>query len=294
MKRRYREKIYTCGDYKDIQLFPVFEKAKGRRKKRSKPTSEMQTRLNQRNAERNLTRLLNANFTENDISLTLTFKNEHLPKTYDEAERMAKNLLRRLKRLRGKKSLPEMKYIIIPGAGRFHFHIPMSGGIDDKTLQDMWPYGYCNIIHFIFDENGIEGHARYVAKQFELDDIDIFSMFDIDEETGEVTEKEGKSVTRSKGKRRYTCSRNIIRPEPEEKDGRISAARVEEIATVDSASRAVFEKLYPGYCLADCKPYYNEENGGYYLEIKMYKKDSSFLKRKRERTRYGPNRKICA
>lgn len=292
MRRKYREKIYKCGEYMDVQVFPVFQKAQGRRKKRYKPTNDMQARLNQRNAERSLTRLLNANFTENDISLTLTFKNEYLPNTYEKAERMSKNFLRRLKRLREKMGLPEIKYIIIPGAGRFHFHIPMSGGIDDKALQKLWPYGYCNIIHFIFDENGIEGHARYVAKQFELDEVDIFSMFDINEETGEVTEKEGKAAIRSKGKRRYTCSRNIIRPESEEKDGRISAARVEEIATIDSASRAVFEKLYPGYCLSDCKPYYNEENGGYYLEIKMYKKDSSFLKRKRERTRYGPNRKI--
>ena len=290
MKRRYREKIYTCGDYKDIQLYPVFEKAKGRRKKRYKPTSDMQAKLNQRNAERALTRLLNANFTENDISLTLTYMNQYLPKTYEEAERDVKNFIRRVKRLRGKMKLDEIKYILIPGAGRFHFHIPMSGGIDDKTLQELWPYGYCNIIHFIFDENGIEGHARYVAKQFELDEVDIFSMFNINEETGEVTEKEGKVATRAKGKRRYTCSRNIIRPEAEEKDGRISATRVEEMATVDSASRAVFEKLYPGYCLADCKPYYNEENGGYYLEIKMYKKDSSFLRRKRGR--YGSNRKI--
>ena len=286
MRRKYREKIYTCGDYKDIQLFPVFEKAKGRRKKRYKPTSEMQAKLNQRNAERSLTRLLNANFTENDISATLTYMNQYLPKTFEEAERDVKNFLRRVKRLRSKLGLPEIKYILIPGAGRFHFHIPMSGGIDDKAIQNLWPYGYCNIIHFVFDENGIEGHARYVAKQFELDEVDIFSMFDINEETGEVTEKEGKAATRAKGKRRYTCSRNIIRPETEEKDGRITAARVEEMATVDSASRAVFEKLYPGYCLADCKPYYNEENGGYYLEIKMYRKDANFLQTRKKFNRY--------
>ena len=281
MRRKYREKIYKCGEYLDVQVFPVFKKAQGR-KKRYKPTSDMQARLNQRNAERALTRILNTNFTEDDISITLTFKNEYLPKTYEEAVRMAKNFLRRLKRLRCKLGLPEMRYIIIPGAGRFHFHIPMSGGIDDKTLQKLWDYGYCNIIHFIFDENGIEGHARYIAKQFELDEVDIFSMFNINEETGEVTEKEGKSATRNKGKRRYTCSRNIIRPDEEEKEGRISATRIEEIATFDNASRTIFEKLYPGYCLADCKPYYNEENGGYYLEIRMYKNDARWLIRSKK------------
>ena len=163
----------------------------------------------------------------------------------------------------------------------------MSGGIDDKALQKMWPYGYANIIHFIFNENGIEGHARYIASQFsDNGEIDIFSMFDINEETGEVTEKEGKASERKKNKRRYSCSKNIVRPEPEVKDGRVSAARVEELATVDNSSRAAFEKMYPGYCFADCKPYYNAENGGYYLQLKMYRADASFLQsRKRYRRR---------
>ena len=286
MRRTYREKIYRCGDYIDVQVFPVFNKGNTRRKRRSKPTSEMQAKLNQKNAERALIRLLNANFTEDDISATLTFRDECLPESYEEAEKMAKNFLRRVKRLRGKKGLDEIKYIMIPGPGRFHFHIPMSGGLTDKELQALWPYGYLNCIHFEFNENGLEGHARYVAKQYEEDQYggeDLFSMYEVDEETGEVHENaecrmQNAELKRAKGKRRYNCSRNIERPEPEEKDGRISAAKVEELATVDSASRAVFEKLYPGYCLADCKPYYNEENGGYYLEIRLYRSDAAFIK----------------
>lgn len=284
MRRTYREKIYRCGEYLSVQVFPVFSRSNGRRKKRAKPTSAMQARLNQKNAERELIRILNANFTEDDISVTLTFSDEHLPDTYEEAERAAKNFLRRVNRLRVKRGLGEMKRVLIPGAGRFHFHIPMSGGIDDKTLASMWPFGYCNTIHFQFNESGLEGHARYVAKQYEEDQyggVDLLSMLEVDEETGEVTE--GK---RKKGKRRYSCSRNIVHPEAEERDGRISAARVEEIATVDSASRAIFEKLYPGYVLADCVPYYNEENGGYYLEIKMYREDASFLLSRKKYNRW--------
>ena len=282
MKTLYREKIHRCGEYVEIDIFPVFKKAKGGRRAKYKPTSDMQARLNQRNAERAITRILNTNFTDKDISLTLTYKDEHLPKTFEEAERQAKNFLRRVKRLRAKIGLDEIKWVMIPGAGRYHFHIPMSGGIGDETLQDLWPYGYCNIIHLEFDENGIEGHARYAATQFELDQIDIFSLFDINEETGELTEKEGKLGSRAKGKRRYTCSRNIIRPETEERDGEISSSKVEELATMDSNSRAVFEKLYPGYCFSSCVPYYNSENGGYYLQVKMYRSDAEFLQRRKK------------
>ncbi len=273
MRCKYREKIYECGNYLEVDIFPVFRKANGRRRGKYKPTSAMQTRLNQRNAERALTRILNENFTDDDISLTLTFKDEHLPDTYEEAERLARNFLRRLKRLRKKLGLPELKYVLIPGAGRFHFHIPMSGGVDVKTLRALWPYGYANTIDFEFDENGIEGHARYVATQYDDDQyggVDLLSLLDINEETGEVTDL---NKLRKSGKRRYTCSRNIVRPEPEQKDGRISAARVEELATVDSESRAAFEKLYPGYTFSQCKPYYNQDNGGYYLHLKMYRAD---------------------
>ena len=287
MRCKYREKIYRCGDYFEADIFPVFAKANKHRKAKYKPTSDMQARLNQKNAERYLTRLLNLNFTEDDISVTLTYEDKYLPDTIEEAERDFHNFLRKLKRLRKKLGLPEIVYVKITGAGRIHFHVPMTGGVDDKAIQRLWPYGYANIIHFEFNENGIAGHARYIATQFELDEIDIFSMFDINQETGEVTEKDGLISARAKGKRRFSCSRNIKRPVAEEHDGRISASRVEELATVDSGSRAAFEKMYPGYCLADCEPYYNTENGGYYLHVRMYRSDAKFLK---TRAKYKPRR----
>ena len=308
MKCLYREKIYRCGEYLEVEVFPVFKKANGGRRAKYKPTNEMQARLNQRRAERALIRILNGNFTEDDISVTLTFDAKSLPETFEEAERAAKNFLRRVKRLRKKKGLDEIKYVIIPGSGRFHFHIPMSGGLDAKELATMWPYGYCNVIFFRFNENGIEGHAKYIANQFDEDQYggeDLLSMFDVDEETGEVRENsEGSSSStaggppspilgkakRAKGKRRYSCSKNIVRPVAEERDGEITSARVEELATVDSGSRKAFERLYPGYCFSDCKPYYNAENGGYYLQVKMYRQDASFLqtmKKFKQRRSYG-------
>lgn len=293
MKCMYREKIYRCGEYLEVEIFPVFKKANGRRRAKYKPTSEMQARLNQRRAERELIRILNDNFTEDDISVTLTFDAKSLPDTFEEAEKAAKNFLRRVQRLRKKKGLDEIKRVLIPGAGRFHFHIPMNGGLDAKELAALWPYGYCNVIFFRFNENGIEGHARYIANQFEADQYggeDLLSMFDVDEETGEVTEKEPSNNKRAKGKRRYSCSKNIVRPVAEERDGEITASKVEELATYDSKSRAAFEKLYPGYCFSDCQPYYNSENGGYYLQIKMYRDDASFLQTmKKFNTRRTPH-----
>lgn len=77
MRCLYREKKYQCGEYLEIDIFPIFEKQRGRSRKR-KPTSEVQKRLNQHNAERKLIRLLNTNFTKRDIRFDLTYDKEHL------------------------------------------------------------------------------------------------------------------------------------------------------------------------------------------------------------------------
>lgn len=70
-----RESVYVCGNYMDADIYPVFQKP-GHRRSRCKPTSEIQRRLNQKNAEKRLTRLVHTNFTEDDIALHLTYGRE--------------------------------------------------------------------------------------------------------------------------------------------------------------------------------------------------------------------------
>lgn len=283
MRCRYREKIYRCGDYFESEIFPVFHKGGGKIHRRSKykPTSAMQARLNQRRAEEALTRILNENFTENDIEITLTYADEYLPKDYEKAIRDADNYIRRVKRLRQKRGLEAIRFVRVPGGGRYHFHIVMSGGIDRDELEQMWGYGYANSKRLKFSRGSIGGLAHYDASQLDEGDAyggeDLFSLYDIDEETGEATEK---ARERKKGQKRWSCSKNLRRPKPEIREGRISAARVEELATVDSLSRTAFEKLYPGYSFNTCEPYYNPENGGYYLRVRMYRTRQRDVKRR--------------
>ena len=272
MRCRYREKIYKCGEYLEADIYPVFHQGGGkvRRRARYKPTSAMQARLNQRRAERMLTRILNANYTDGDYEITLTFDDEHLPETFEEAARLAANFVRRVKRLMKKRGLEAPRVVTVPGGGRFHFHIVMTGGIPRDEIEKMWKLGYANSKRLKFSEGGVAGLAHYIANQLIEDAYggeDLFGGMDIDEETGEVTEVRA----RKKGARRWTCSKNLIRPEPEEKEGRISARRVEELCTVDAESRAAYEKLYPGYVFQSAKGYYNPENGGYYIQVMMKK-----------------------
>ena len=67
-----RESVYVCGDYMDADIYPVFQPS-GKRRARCKPTSAIQEKLNQKNAEKKITRLAHANFTEDDIALHLTY-----------------------------------------------------------------------------------------------------------------------------------------------------------------------------------------------------------------------------
>lgn len=256
MRCLYREKKHLCGEYLEIDIFPVFEYQHGRRKKR-KPTSEIQKKLNQRNAERKLIRLLNTNFTKKDIRFDLTYNNEHYPNSPEDAQKEMQNFLRRVKRYRKRHGLPELKYVAVTEVGkktaRLHHHIVMNGGIDINTLAEIWGRGYTTAKPLQFDEYGIVGIATYLVKEPIL------------------------------GKR-WCASRNLEQPKTSSRDGRIPKYKIKEFYASGNDNREEIEKLYAGYSLADVKPYYNEINGGYYLTVRMYKKPAP--KRKHERGHY--------
>ena len=271
MRCLYRERRYVCGDYLEVDVFPVFRKQEGRGP-RAKPTSEVMARLNEHNAEQKLIRILNANFTKDDVEIHLTYSDDNLPETPDEVKRDAQSFLRRVKRLRRRLGLDELKYVVVPSGGfegpRFHLHITMNGGIDRSLLEELWGYGYANSKKLQFNENGVEGLARYVARQFSA-------------HKGELPF----------GKR-WTASRNLVIPPPRDRDGRLSQKKVKELATLDVERCIPFEALYPGYRLSEVRPFYNEVNGGYYLCIKMYRTSTRFsnVRKRRERSGKGKSR----
>ena len=69
MRTVYREKKYTCGEYLDVYIYPVFETGKpgGGKREKKKPSTKAQKKLNQRHREEKLVRLLHANFTPEDL-----------------------------------------------------------------------------------------------------------------------------------------------------------------------------------------------------------------------------------
>lgn len=246
----YREKYYLCGDYMEVHLYPVYRKA-GVRRKKSKPTSECQKKLNEMKAENKLIRKFNYNFSADDLKIELTYRSEYHPQSDEEASRNLTNFLRRMKRLRKRMGLPELKYAAVTERGcrkgRYHHHLVISGGISPSEIVKLWGMGRIGAEPLQFDENGIADLARYMIK---------------------------KSAA---SKKKWNASKNLADPPERQRDGRLSKRRVMELAR-DTDARREYEKYYEGYFLSEAKKVYNDVNGGVYIYARFYRKDAEFCK----------------
>ena len=262
MRRVYREKSFVCGDYKEVYIYPCFADCvkKGRRRPKAKPTPAAQKKLNQRIRENNLIRLLHANFTAEDISFDLTYRDGEQPSTDEGAKKDVQNFLRRLKRFRNKAGLPELKYIAVTEkgsrSGRYHHHLVLSGGVGIGTLAAIWGKGYTKAQPLQFDETGLIGKGKYLVKQ-----------------------AKGKDK-QSQYFRSFYSSKNLVNPQPRKRDGRFSQRKVRELCE-DPCDRAAFERLYEGYAFAEAAEYYNDVNSGFYLEIRLYRKSAKLSNKRR-------------
>ncbi len=241
MRCFYREKRYYSGNYLEVDIYPVFGRA-GQRRSRYKPTSECQKELNRRNAEKKLIRLMNANFTEDDYKIELTYRNDTLPEDDDAALKELRNFLRRLKRLRRKKGLPELKYVAATEKGtrkgRYHHHLVISGDLDIKEIRKVWARGIVHFSPLEFNEEGIEALARYHMKE------PIGSKF-------------------------FQASRNLTQPEIETRDAVFSQKTVNAMAKI-AGDGAMWEGIYDGYTFVSAEPFYNDYNRHQYITVRMY------------------------
>ena len=170
----YALKEITAGDQLEIEIYPQFTKMddvpeKGRKKNNNKA----QRNLNDKNARKYVERLINANFDDQDIWITLTYDESHVPEDgdIDGAIKNVQNFLRRINRKRKKKGLPNAKYVYVTeynedSAIRFHHHIVMDGMLSMDEVESLWKYGSRNEVRRLQkDENGLSGLANYIVKE---------------------------------------------------------------------------------------------------------------------------------
>lgn len=169
MRERVRQRTVTAGEYMRVQAYPVRATSCRRGAKRL-PTSEAQERMNAENARRRLTDLIHTNFTPDDAAVHLTYRDDKMPGTVKDAQRMVYNYMRRLARLwarvtgRDHKAFRWIAVTEMSGTGRIHHHCIVSGGLTMGQMSDKWGMGHTTTKALEFDETGLVGLATYITK----------------------------------------------------------------------------------------------------------------------------------
>ncbi|EOU1596819.1 hypothetical protein QYB28_002958 [Clostridium perfringens] len=245
----WREKRIYSGDMLEIEIYPISIQEKNKSRSRKKRESSLgQRNLNEKNSKKNIVRLINTNFTEKDLGVTLTYKENELPESLEEAKKDVSNFIRRVKRYLKKNKLPDLKYISVVEykekrknnkAVRIHHHLIMSGDIGRDKLESLWNKGRCNTYRLQSDDFGFEGIAKYMLKD-------------------------------PKGNRRYSASRNLKKPVIKINDSKYSRRKVYNLATGQGED---FEEMFKEYKLSDFKHVVNDELGAVFINVKMKRRE---------------------
>ena len=234
----YRRRTTVSGQRIDAEVFPVFSRQmRGalRRARTGNGTPDAQKKANRDRSILRAVQIVEANFTEKDIALALTYAGEAPDE--DRLDKDLRNFFDRVKRKRRKMGLPELKYWAsiggdeMPAPGysgkRPHVHVFMNGGIDRDELEQMWGKGYANVDRLQPGTDGLAAIATYFAKQ--------------------IQDRKEK-----KGERRWRASKNLVKPIRRARDAKMPNARVKRIAyDFKNKAKEIMEKLYPGYVMTE-------------------------------------------
>lgn len=226
-----------------MELYPVFQPP-GRRRAKCRPTRECQQRLNQRDAEKKLGRIVKLNFSEADLEADLTFAGEAGEEGARKALAKWLRELRKLYRAAG----TELKYLYVwetgKRSGKVHFHVLLNAGpLSRDQVEALWPHGYANARRLRMDETGLAGLVEYITKR-------------------------SRAGMRAPGQRRWSGSRNLAKPEPEIRDGAVTVGEVMELAEgIDR--RSVAPERMPGMTLVEAEALRNRVNRGLYVRLEL-------------------------
>ena len=224
-----------------------------KRAKKQNVSAPKQKALNDKNARRYFEQLCNTNFGAEDQIIHLTYGPGNVPESKEIAEKMATNYLRKVRRVRAKKGLTPLRYILVTEGGdlskktgkmtKIHHHVIVNGGLERDELELLWNtkpvkldkaatdpeyraqlersrIGYANSRRLQPGENGLQSLANYLTKD-------------------------------PKGKKRWKGSMNLEKPVQVCNDHKYSMRELDRVCrNGDVYNREWWEKQYPGYTLA--------------------------------------------
>ena len=250
-KMGYRRRTTVSGPRIDAEVYPVFGRdQRGEiRKAKSQVTRKAQQRANDERSRRHLIQLVEANFSEKDVAITLSYDGE--APDPERVDKDVRNFIDRVKRARARKGIGALKYIYavggdeLPARGysgkRPHIHMIMSGGVDRDELERIWGKGFANADRLQPRNEGLGGIAVYFTRQKQ-------------------------DRPERPGVRKWRGSRNLKQPVKRSRDAKMPNSRVRRIAhDFRNEARDIMARLYPGYVMQDCQVKYSDFVDGVYI-----------------------------
>lgn len=254
----YRRRKTVAGSRLEVEVFPVFGRNDRDRLRKAKVniTRTAQENLNNRRSERRLIMLLEANFTEKDIHIGLTYGGE--PPAEGQIRKDLNNFFAKVRRRRKKEGLPDLKYIYaiggdeMPSAGysgkRPHIHVVMNGGIDRDELEKMWGHGTANADRLQPNEEGLEALAKYLRKQ--------------------KSDRPDRKYART-----WSPSRNLKKPKVRTTNCKGSNRWIQDMSRgIENEAKEITERLYRSYRFVKCTVYRSDVAEGVYIRCVMRKR----------------------
>lgn len=240
----YATKTIRSGNQFEIEIYPEFTKKQMNKMKAKKKNSSAQKKLNDKNSRKRLERLINANFTSNDYWITLTYADEHLPSTMDDAMKDMKNFIRKINYRRKKLGMNNAKYIYITEFSkekgiRCHHHLILEGGMTMDEIESRWTKGRRNNIRKLDpDENGLTGVAAYLSKD-------------------------------PKGKKRWKSSKNLKKPKESKSYTIFPFPKIRKMIINNNLIEEMMTRRYKNRIFTRCEVKYNEFNSKFYIYARM-------------------------
>lgn len=264
-----------AGKSLEVMCHPIARRwpEAARREAKRRRTSPAMEKINARNAELNLMRLMEINFTPRALVFTGTFEYPgdedpglmnlddlwerwhagKLPEDVEDVRRKVRNFLQRIKR---RTEAPEkLKWILRIEEGtkesalgmppRYHVHMLIEAeGLGQDDVSSLWPFGFTRCDRFDVRRDGPARLARYFTKN-------------------------------RRGGRCISHSRNLKKPQRRVSERKISRRRAIQVAAdVRGAGREILEKLYPGYQLMEApRVTYSDYMPGAYIYARMRRRD---------------------
>ena len=260
LKRKggYTTKVIIAGPMLELEIYKTPPPQKGIKGKAAKESRTAQKNLNCKRAQKQMVRILNANFGAKDLLMTCDYMREYMPKTDSQAKNDMTNYLKRIKRHCAKIGFIGLKYLYVTewtrneltGKLSAHHHLVTNFPCRD-TLEKQW-------------KKGFRHHTRYLEpdRDFALTGL------------GHYLSKEASHTNAKKGTKRYSHSTNLEKPFEIPLHNKVPKREIRKMLQNQNEARPYLGQLfgtYRGkkYSFLDAEITQNEYYDGVYIYARM-------------------------